>query len=152
MLTFTLLDEFATLTLGADLAKHCKAPCIIYLQGNLGSGKTTFVRGFLQGLGYQGTVKSPTYTLVEPYEIDNKQIFHFDLYRLNDSSELEYIGIDDYLSTSAISLIEWPEYGKNVLPTPDLTCNIQLIANGRCLQLAASSEQGHQIIHHLQHS
>lgn len=151
MLQIHLDSEIATLSMGAKIAKHCRAPCIIYLQGNLGAGKTTFTRGFLQGLGYKGTVKSPTYTLVEPYELDNTQIFHFDLYRLKDPRELEYMGIDDYLSATAICLIEWPEYGKNVLPMPDLTCNIQPIANGRRLQLAASSEQGHQIIHNLQH-
>lgn len=128
-----LADETATLAFGAELASACPTQCIIFLQGNLGTGKTTFVRGFLQGLGYTGKVKSPTYTLVETYDINNKLIFHFDLYRLNDKEELENIGLRDYLATPAILLIEWPERGAGLLPAPDIGIHLEAAQAGRKL-------------------
>jgi tRNA threonylcarbamoyladenosine biosynthesis protein TsaE len=142
ILTLNLPSEADTLAAGALLAKLCVAPMLIFLQGELGAGKSTFVRGFLRGLGYKNTVKSPTYTLVEPYEIAGKSIFHFDLYRLNDPSELAFIGIDEYLTANAIVLIEWPERAISVLPSADLTCYIESFQQGRQLVVTAQSAKG----------
>lgn len=100
---------------------------LIYLHGNLGAGKTTFVRGFLRQLGFKHSVKSPTFTLVECYELAPLTIYHFDLYRLENSEELEYIGIRDYFKANTIVLIEWPERAAQLLPKPDLTINIEFV-------------------------
>lgn len=124
----TIKSPLAMRAFGKKLAhayqKSKQKNIVIFLQGNLGSGKTTLVRGFLEGLGYTGKVKSPTFTIVESYEIDGLSINHFDLYRLHNPIELENIGIRDYL-TKGINLIEWPEKAQGTLPTPDLTYNIQ---------------------------
>lgn len=150
MLIIDLPDEASTLALGKQLANSVPESCLIFLQGDLGAGKTTLVRGFLQGFGFQGAVRSPTYALVEPYQINQKQIFHFDLYRLEDPEELEYIGIRDYFAQTAISLIEWPERAKNLLPTADLTCYIRANSTSRAATLAATSPCGRHIIQRLQ--
>lgn len=149
MTTQLLLSEADTLTFGATLAKACPQNCVIFLEGDLGAGKTTLVRGFLQGLGYTGKVKSPTYTLVEPYEIAQHTIFHFDLYRLNDPEELEQIGIRDYFAQPAICLIEWPKRGEGILPGPDLTCYIHAIHEGREILITSHTACGHSIKQHL---
>jgi tRNA threonylcarbamoyladenosine biosynthesis protein TsaE len=143
--TYSLVNETATLALGAALAQVCHAG-VIFLVGNLGAGKTTFSRGFIQGLGYVGRVKSPTYTLVEPYEVANKHIFHFDLYRLHDPQELEFIGINDYFSAETICLIEWPEHGRGYLPQPDVSCSLDTEGEGRRVKLEAHTVRGNIIL------
>ena len=126
----SLPDEEATLALGANLTKELHRG-VIYLCGELGAGKTTLVRGFLRELGYDGSVKSPTYTLVEPYEIDGFSIAHLDLYRVTDPVELEYIGLEDILRDVSLTFIEWPERGKRYLPAADLIIELAIEGEGR---------------------
>src|SRR5262245_22875149 len=111
-----LASEKDLLFFAARLANAVKGGAVIFLSGPLGAGKTTLTRGFLRGLGYQHKVKSPTFTLIEPYEIAGRKIFHFDFYRLKDPHELEYIGLEDYFLPDTICLIEWPEKGTAFLP------------------------------------
>ncbi|NIR32660.1 MAG: tRNA (adenosine(37)-N6)-threonylcarbamoyltransferase complex ATPase subunit type 1 TsaE [Gammaproteobacteria bacterium] len=127
---------------GARLAGTGETRGLIYLQGPLGAGKTTVVRGFVQGAGFKVRVKSPTYTLVEPYVGDDRRIYHFDLYRLADPEELEYIGVRDYFEEDAICLIEWPERGAGVLPAPDLAVHIALRESGRDVRFEARTPCG----------
>ena len=129
-----LPDEAATLTLGADLTTQFDSG-VIYLRGDLGAGKTTLVRGYLRALGYKEAVKSPTYTLVEPYEINNFSIAHLDLYRVVDPVELEYIGIEDVLRDVSLMFIEWPEKGEGYLPTANLIIELAILGGGRVAQI-----------------
>lgn len=126
----TVLTEEAMLSLGGQLVKSVSAPCVIYLHGELGAGKTTLVRGFLRALGYQGVVKSPTYTLVESYELNEVTIFHFDLYRVRDPEELEFMGIRDYFHSRAICFVEWPEFGVGHIPAADQIIQIEFLPKG----------------------
>lgn len=126
-----LLDERATLELGQRLAGVLTAPAVVYLCGELGAGKTTLSRGLLRGLGHTGSVKSPTYTIVEPYELTPSPVYHFDLYRLGDPSELEYLGLRDYLTQGAVLIFEWPERGGMHMPPADLTVHLTPTDTGR---------------------
>ena len=133
--------------LGRLLGEHCPAGQRIYLEGDLGAGKTTLVRGFLRGRGYQGKVKSPTYTLVEPYEFpDGTTVYHFDLYRLGDPEELEFMGIRDYFGDLSLCLVEWPERGRGALPGPDIVINIVAEDRGRRLGVTAATEKGGRVL------
>jgi tRNA threonylcarbamoyladenosine biosynthesis protein TsaE len=118
----------------------------IYLQGELGAGKTTFARGFLRGCGHTGRVPSPTYTLVEPYDCGAYQVFHMDLYRLQDGAELEFLGISDMTHTRSIQLIEWPERGAGGLADADLQVFLKVIPEGRSCELRAGTAVGANIL------
>lgn len=141
-----LADETRQEQLAARLAEHCEPGTVIFLQGDLGAGKTTFVRGFLRGLGYSGVVKSPTYTLVEPYEIGDRRIYHFDLYRLADPDELEYAGGRDYFDGDALCLVEWPEKAEGFLPEADILCQLDYQQPGRRAHITAGSRRGEQAL------
>jgi tRNA threonylcarbamoyladenosine biosynthesis protein TsaE len=147
-----LIGEQAMVDFGGQLAKTCAGGAVIFLEGDLGMGKTTFSRGVIQGLGHEGAVKSPTYTLVEPYLINGREAYHFDLYRLGDPEELEYMGIRDYFGDDKLCLIEWPEKGRGVLPPADLVVRIAVShigEDGRELNVTALSDAGRQIIQSL---
>ena len=134
-----LSDEAATLRLGGRLAslltgvEGFAGDAIVFLRGELGAGKTTLVRGILRALGYSGPVKSPTYTLLEPYE--EQSVYHFDLYRIADSQELEFIGIDELMAAKLIKLVEWPDRGLERLPQPDVQVNLSTERQGRRVEI-----------------
>lgn len=133
--------------LGGCVASAAGNVCaVIFLHGELGAGKTTLVRGFLGGMGYHGKVKSPTYTLVEPYQFGARQVYHFDLYRLTDPQELEYIGLRDFLENAAIFLVEWPERGTGHLPPSDLDVCIEYADAARQITLVPHSVLGVSIV------
>ncbi|MCO7224868.1 tRNA (adenosine(37)-N6)-threonylcarbamoyltransferase complex ATPase subunit type 1 TsaE [Pleionea sp. CnH1-48] len=130
--SFFLADAEATEKLGGLCASVLSEAGVIYLLGELGAGKTTLVRGLLRSLGFEGSTKSPTYTLVEPYLVGGRHIFHFDLYRLADPEELEYIGVDEYFGEQqGLCLIEWPDKGQGWLPEPELIIHLQPKGDGR---------------------
>jgi len=147
-----LADEAATENLGRALAAICPAQCLIFLSGDLGAGKTTFSRGFLRGLGYAGRVRSPTYTLLEPYEIRAedaqtvRHVYHFDLYRLADPEELAYMGAEDCFAAEAVSLVEWPQQGEGMLPPADINILLQYQDAGRLAQIQAGTDKGRHIM------
>jgi tRNA threonylcarbamoyladenosine biosynthesis protein TsaE len=150
--SFYATAERDTAKLAEDLAlavgQSLSTGVVIYLQGDLGAGKTTFSRHFIQALGHSGSVKSPTYTLVEPYELDGVTVYHFDLYRLSDPEELEYMGVRDYFGDKRVCLIEWPEKGGQCLAEPDLVISIEPNNGGRRFSIGAATLHGKNILQH----
>ena len=139
-------DTLATEGLGARLGARIRPPLVIFLHGELGAGKTTLVRGLLRALGHKGPVKSPTFTLVEPYRLADMDVYHFDLYRLSDPEELDYMGARDYFSATSLCLIEWPEQGRGWLPPADLLLHLEYRDNGRHALLTATGERGEALL------
>jgi tRNA threonylcarbamoyladenosine biosynthesis protein TsaE len=148
-ITLNLSDEAATMALGARLAEALHGGLAIWLKGNLGAGKTTLVRGLLRGLGYEGKVKSPTYTLVEPYVISGLYLYHFDLYRFVDPEEWEAAGFRDYFNAQSVCLIEWPEKAGDLLPPADIEIALEPSGAGRTATLTARTELGKQCLNAL---
>ncbi|MDF1693106.1 MAG: tRNA (adenosine(37)-N6)-threonylcarbamoyltransferase complex ATPase subunit type 1 TsaE [Zhongshania sp.] len=138
--------ESDTVAAGMWLGKALQGGAVVYLGGQLGAGKTTFCRGVLQAFGHVGAVKSPTYTIVEPYEAAGVSVYHFDLYRLGDPEELEYMGIRDYFDGDAVCLVEWPERGAGVLPLADIMVSIEVQGAGRLLVASGATPRGQQIL------
>ena len=151
-----MLDEAATLNFGKRFAKAIQPNLTIFLYGDLGAGKTTLVRGLIQALGYEGKIKSPTYTIVEPYQLEYKvnsklNLYHFDLYRFNDEEEWDSAGFREYFNTDSLCIIEWPEKAQNVLPTPDLNITFSIKNIGQCvgrtINISAHSQLGQNCLH-----
>ncbi|PCJ50334.1 MAG: tRNA (adenosine(37)-N6)-threonylcarbamoyltransferase complex ATPase subunit type 1 TsaE [Gammaproteobacteria bacterium] len=145
----TLPTEQATHDLGALIAKHLQTPSICYLEGDLGVGKTRLVRAIIQSLGHKGTVKSPTYTLVEPYQFTDFTAYHFDLYRLSDPEELDYLGIRDYFDEHSLVFIEWPDKGKGWIAAPDVEIILEFKDSGRTCLLQSHSLVGDKLLKNL---
>ena len=139
---YDLKDESETLRLAESMASHLFPGMNLYLKGELGSGKTTFVRGALRGLGYQDKVKSPTYTLVEPYSLEKFTIYHFDLYRFKDETEWDDAGFREYFNNTSICLVEWPEKVGHILPKPDISIELSHAPHGRHLHLISYTSIG----------
>ncbi len=140
-----LADAESMEALGRELAP-CLGSALVYLTGELGAGKTTLARGILRGLGYQDKVRSPTYSLVEPYSVPQGTVYHLDLYRLDDPEELEWLGLRDMLEGPALLLVEWPQRGTGQLPAADLEVTIVSQGTGREAHLVPCSVRGRQIL------
>ena len=149
-----LANEGETVSFGRRIGRAAEndiaqTGVVIFLIGDLGAGKTTLCRGVLNTFGHHGAVKSPTYTLVEPYDVEDKHICHFDLYRLGDPEELEYMGIREYFGSGNLCLIEWPNRGEGVLPEADLIVTVTVKAPGRQVEVAANTAIGENILRRL---
>lgn len=139
--TLALADAAATEALAARLAAHLPTRAVVYLHGDLGAGKSTFARAMLRALGVAGTIRSPTYTLVEPYALPGGgQALHLDLYRIGDPGELEFLGLDE--ESACLWLVEWPERGAGALPAPDLRVQLAVAGEGRRARIESGSPAG----------
>lgn len=144
-------DESEMNAFGRQLASVLAGGAIVYLNGQLGAGKTTMTRAILRGLGFEGKVKSPTYALVEGYELSSGlDVYHFDFYRIADVDELIHLGVEDCFRASALCLIEWPEKAADFLPKPDLICDIVIDGVERQLSLSAGTAKGEVILAELE--
>jgi tRNA threonylcarbamoyladenosine biosynthesis protein TsaE len=150
-LTFRLPDEQVTMALGEALAQALPAApgeLLLTLAGELGAGKTTLARALLRALGVAGPVRSPTYTLVEPYETEAGRLLHFDLYRLDGAADLEDLGYRDLRAGTRLALIEWPERGGETVGVPDLACDLHYFDPGRRVHLHGATPAGRQWLAH----
>ncbi len=143
---FHLQTVTDTEALGSRMAGMIRTLRLVYLRGPLGAGKTTLVRGILRGLGYDGPVKSPTFTLVEPYGFADFNLYHFDLYRLKDPQELEFLGMRDYLQETNVCLVEWADRAHGLLPLPDIDVIIRPGNTGRSVLLEAHTDRGETVL------
>lgn len=156
-LTINIPDESAMLMLGRTLAQACQHNgAWIYLSGELGAGKTTLVRGFMRESGYNNRVKSPTYALVESYDMTGQPtggnlVYHFDFYRINAAEQLVMMGLEEYFTLDAVCLVEWPQHAESILPTPDITVSIQSHAASREVTIAAQTSRGAIIMDYFAH-
>lgn len=141
-----LATESDTVELGRRLGALLEPGLVFYLEGGLGAGKTTLARGILAALGHTGAVKSPTYTLVEPYEALRPPVYHFDLYRLGDPEELEFLGVRDYFDGRGVCLVEWPDRGTGILPPPDLRVALLARGDSRRAALSVSGDRGSALL------
>lgn len=146
MMRVRLLDEEAQVAFGEALGRALEGRGRVYLSGDLGAGKTTLTRGILRAHGHQGAVKSPTYTLVEPYELGRWRLYHFDLYRLGDPEELEFIGARDLFDEDGLCLVEWPSRGEGWLPPATLEIHLSLADTGREASLVAGDARGEAVL------
>jgi len=142
MFEIEIEDETAMLRFGAQLADALGGRGAVLISGDLGAGKTTLCRGLLRQMGHEGSVKSPTFTLVEPYEIEGVCVYHFDLYRLSHPDELDYVGIDEYFSNETLCLVEWPEKADGSLPSHDLELAIDVAGEKRNIRIGSNSQHG----------
>ncbi len=151
--TAHLHEEAGTLALGASLAHALQPGLTIYLHGDLGAGKTALTRAMLHALGYVGHVKSPTYTLAEPYIVNIRgeavNVIHFDLYRMGSAEEFLDAGFREYFNQQTICIIEWPEKAETVLPPPDISISLAVAGEGRDVELHALSDQGVECLNRL---
>jgi tRNA threonylcarbamoyladenosine biosynthesis protein TsaE len=143
---FDIGSEQAMEAFGAAIARATAGNVRIYLSGELAAGKTTLARGYLRARGHAGAVKSPTFTLVESYELDGRMVHHFDLYRIADPEELEYIGLDEYFEAGADCLVEWPRRGNGVLPAADLDISLEVRGSARRARVTAATDDGHNLL------
>ncbi len=144
-----LPDASATEALGAAIAQNLAASdggLVIFLYGDLGAGKTTLARQLLRSLGVNGTIRSPTYTLMEPYRANGRELLHMDLYRLNDPAELHNLGLVDYPPDQTLWLVEWPEKGGDALPKADISITLQLAGQARKADVLGLSEAGRRVV------
>ncbi len=142
-----LESEQELIALASRFAQNSNRDLVIFLRGDLGAGKTTFARGFLRGCGIEGIVKSPTYTLVEPYQLDDqKMCYHFDLYRLAHAEELEFTGARDHFDGRSTCLVEWPEKAEGFLPAPDIDCQLDYHPQGRKASFSGVSDKGKEVM------
>jgi tRNA threonylcarbamoyladenosine biosynthesis protein TsaE len=135
-------DEAASAELASRFAEHFKTPCVVYLRGDLGAGKTLFARAFIHALGFKGYVKSPSYGLLETYDLGELTVLHLDLYRIEDPEELEYLAIRDLFGDHCVLLVEWPDRGLHFLPEPDLVLEFGEKHESRFIRCQVSTERG----------
>ena len=140
--TQPVLDEAALGRLAARFAEHVRPPLVIYLKGDLGAGKTTFARAYIHALGFSGYVKSPSYGLLETYEVSGQTVLHLDLYRIEDPEELEFLALRDLFGDRAVLLVEWPDRGRGHLPVPDLVLHFDEDRESRIVRCEVLSQRG----------